>query len=99
MAQQYVQRYPEGYINHPSYIGGLRGSARTLPHYPSPFIEPTLGPILETNRGYPFTYLRPVVKSYKPGMVHQSVFVNGKAVAPGRFKAQRIADINAQGCS
>lgn len=97
--QQYVQRYAEGYApgNDP-YVAGLRGRARTLPHFGDPLIEPTLGPIREMNGGYPITYLRTAVKSYKPGAEYQSVFVNGRFVPARRFQAQPIKEINANLC-
>lgn len=97
---QYVQRYPEGYVQGAvPYIAGLRGRIRRLSHFPDALIEPTLGPVLETNKGYPFTYLRTVVKSYKPSQEFQTVFVNGKAVPPKKFKARAIGEINANVCS
>lgn len=96
---QYVQRYPEGYApGVVPYIGGLRGHMRAIRHYGDPLIEPTFGPIKETNGGYPYTYLRSVVRSYKPSQEYQSVYVNGKAVAAGKFKARPIAEINALSC-
>lgn len=96
-SQQYAQRYAEGFqFAAPFYIAGLRGIARTVMHLPDPLIQPTLGPVLETNRGYPYTWLRTVVKSFKPSQEFQSVFVNGKAVAAKKFHAMPIAEINSQ---
>lgn len=96
---QYTQRYPEGYaVGMRPYVAGLRGRARTFRHYPDPLIEPTLGPILETNRGYPFIWTRSVVRSYKPGQEFQSVSVTGKTTRAPHFRARPINEINASAC-
>ena len=99
---QYAQRYPEAFFqSNPAYVGGIRGMARTLPHHGDPLIEPSLGPIKETNNGYPIFWGRTLVKSYKPAREFQTVTVNGGTVPRKTplFHAQPVAEINARACT
>lgn len=100
MAAQYQQRVDESvYAVKAQLVPGLRGSARTLPHFPDYLTERPIGPLYETNGGFPFTYLPQRVKTFRPNTPVLNVYHNGRYIRPYKFRAQHIAELNVSQCS
>lgn len=96
---QYRQRVDETvYAQSAQLVPGLRGRARRMLHYPDPLTEPPIGPIKETNNGFPWTYLPQRTKSFAPAQVVLKVNKNGHFIKEYTFKAQPIQELGVRQC-
>lgn len=100
MGVQYQQRVDEThYVVKATLVPGLRGRARTFPHWPDPLVEPPLGGIKETNKGFPWIYAPQRTKSWAPGVKVLNVYHNGNKIPSYSFRAQMIKELSTRTCS
>lgn len=97
---QYEQTVDESVtVCAPSLVPGLRGRARTFPHWPDPLVEPPLGAIRETNNGYPWTFVPQRMKTWVPNTPVLHVTRNGNTITPYKFHAQPIGELSTRVCT
>lgn len=100
MGAQYVQRVDEShYVTKATLVPGLRGRARTFPHWPDPLVEPPLGGIKATNKGFPWIYAPQRTKSWAPGRTVLNVSKNGNRIAQYAFRAQMTKEFSTRTCT
>ena len=91
---QYRQRVDESqYAQSAQLVPGLRGRARTWPHWNDPLAEHPIGPIREINMGYPFNYVPTRVRSYVPATSVINIYKGGNTIKSYRFRAQPIQEL------
>ena len=96
---QYQQRVDESvYVARPQMVPGLRGKAKARINYGDELTEPPIGPIYETNGGYPWTYLPTRVKTFRRTEPILNVYVNGRYVKDYKFRTRQIAEISTSRC-
>ena len=97
---QYQSRVDESvYVARPVVVPGLRGKAQPRGVYPDYLAEKAIGPIYETNGGYPWTYLPQRVKALRQTQPVLNVYQNGRFIKDYKFKSRPIAEISTSRCS
>lgn len=87
------------WVSQPALIPGIRGRARTFPHYPDYLTEKPIGPIRQLNSGHPWTYVPQRIKTFVPNKQVVTVTRNGNFIKQFSFRARAIAEFNVQNCT
>lgn len=96
---QYRQRVDESvWVGRPSLQPGLRGDAYQIRAIPDLLTEKPIGPIRETNKGFPWVFVPQRMKTFVPRTPVLNVYVNGNYVKPYSFKAKSIHEIGVREC-